>query len=145
MPNLASLLKSEISRLARKEIRQEVAPLKRAATSLRSEVAALKKQVRALQQELKNASRATRANPADEKGDGSKVSRFSASRLKTHRAKTGLSAKDYAALIGTTPLSVYKWESGRATPRPNMTSKISAVLGLGKREAARRLEAIRGP
>ena len=56
----------------------------------------------------------------------------------------GLSAKDYAALIGTTQLSVYKWESGRAAPRPNMTSKISAVLGLGKREAARRLEAIRG-
>lgn len=144
MPNLASLLKSEISRLARKEIRQEVEPLKRSATGLRSEVAALKRQVRALQQELKSALRATRQKPAEKKGDDSNISRFSASRLKTHRAKTGLSAKDYAALIGTTQLSVYKWESGRATPRPDMTSKIFEVLGLGKREAARRLEAIRG-
>jgi hypothetical protein len=43
MPNIASLLKAEISRVARKEIRAEITALRKAATTHRSEIAALKR------------------------------------------------------------------------------------------------------
>jgi len=42
MPNIAALLKSEISRLSRREIRKEVQPLRKAAAAHRREIAALK-------------------------------------------------------------------------------------------------------
>lgn len=140
MPNIASILKSEIARVARKEIRAEVESLKRASTQYRSHIAALRREVAALERQVKKLSRGTARPqvdaPAD--SDGTKH-RFSATRLTAHREKLGLSAKDYGALIGVSPLSVYKWESGNVRPRPNQLAAIAAVRKLGKREAAAKL------
>ena len=49
MPNIAAVLKDEISRIARKEIRSETAVLKKASAQYRKEIAALKRQVSNLQ------------------------------------------------------------------------------------------------
>src|SRR5262249_24468236 len=49
MPNIASLLKEEISRLSRREIRMQVEATKRATTQHRRHIAALKRQVAKLQ------------------------------------------------------------------------------------------------
>jgi len=43
MPNIATLLKTEISRVARKELRGESQALKKAVSAHRSEIAALKR------------------------------------------------------------------------------------------------------
>ena len=43
MPNIASVFKDEIVRVARKEIRNELAALKKASTTHRAEIAALKR------------------------------------------------------------------------------------------------------
>jgi len=43
MANIASLLKSEISRIARKEVRAETQTLKKASAQYRSDIAALKR------------------------------------------------------------------------------------------------------
>ena len=48
MPNIASVLKDEILRLARKEVRRELEGLKKASAQYRSDIAALKRQVIAL-------------------------------------------------------------------------------------------------
>ena len=45
MPNVASVLREEIIRLARKEIRQQVGPLKKTNAELRRTVATLKRDV----------------------------------------------------------------------------------------------------
>ena len=49
MPNIASILKSEISRVARKEVRAEVSGLKKGVSGHRSEIAALKRRLLALE------------------------------------------------------------------------------------------------
>jgi hypothetical protein len=49
MPNIAALLKSEISRLARRGVRAEVEALRKASSGYQSDIASLKKQVRSLQ------------------------------------------------------------------------------------------------
>ena len=66
MPNIASLLKSEISRVARKEVRNELLGLKKASVAYRAEIAALKRRVQALEQALRRLSRpSTRVTPDD--------------------------------------------------------------------------------
>ena len=137
MPNFASLLKAEITRLARRELRIEIEPLKRSAANARSEIAALKKQLRSLQVELNQARKASKPE-----FDAPQF-KFRAASLKSHRAKLGLSAKDYGLLLGASGLSVYKWEDGKATPRSGALLKIAAVRQMGKREALTALEKIK--
>jgi DNA-binding transcriptional regulator YiaG len=140
MPNIASILKSEIARIARKEMRAETDSLKKASTQYRSTIAVLKRQVAALERELKQLSKGVkREAPAVAEPSDGKI-RYSAKRLADHRAKLGLSAKDYGALIGVSPLSIYKWEGGDVRPRDKQLRAIAAVRKLGKREAAARLE-----
>ena len=43
MPNIASVLKTEIARVARKEVRSEIGSLKKATATYRTEIAALKR------------------------------------------------------------------------------------------------------
>lgn len=138
MPNLSALLKSEMSRLARKELKVTVDPLRKSQAAQRREIAELKRQVVALQRELKAAGKPARAQ-REVADDGASV-RFSAKGLKSQRAKLGLSANDFALLVGTTGQSVYKWETGKAVPRAAQRSAIAALRGVGKREAGRRLE-----
>ena len=53
MPNIATLLKNEIARVARKEVRAETQSLKKAINTHRGEIAALKRNVRALEQKVR--------------------------------------------------------------------------------------------
>ncbi len=146
MPNIAIVLKGEIARIARKELRAETQELKKASAQYRAHIAALRRRIEQLERELKRVGKsAGRAAPAAKGEDESQTNRrFSASRFAGQRRKLGLSAADYAALLGVSALSVYKWEHGKARPRAKQLEAIAAVRGIGKREAARRLEALRG-
>lgn len=144
MPNIATLLKSEISRLARKEVRAETEALKKATARYRSEIAELKRQIAALQRQVKAAaSGRTRAAVADAaEGDGADARRFSAKGLASHRRRLGLSAEAFGALVGVTGQSIYKWEAGKARPRAAQMDSIAQLRKMGKREAQKRLEAL---
>ena len=138
MPNLSALLKSEMTRLARKELKATVEPLRKAQAAQRREIAELKRQVVVLQRALKSASKPARAQR--EVAEDAAPARFSAKGLKTQRAKLGLSANDFGLLVGASGQSVYKWETGKAVPRAAQRSSLAALRGVGKREAKRRLE-----
>ena len=76
---------------------------------------------------------------ADDDDAQSTNRRFSATRLAAQRRKLGLSAADFAALLGVSGQSVYKWEHGESRPRARQLEAIAALRGIGKREAAERL------
>ena len=147
MTNLASVLKSEVTRLARKELRAETESLKKTVTVQRSEIAALKrrtgdleKTVKALVRLVNKAERA--AEPAQ--GDAEEGQfRFRASGMASNRKRLGLSAEDFGLLVGASGQSVYLWESGRTKPRPQSLAAIAALRGVGKREVATRLEVLK--
>ena len=141
MSNLNTVFKSEITRLARKEIRAAVEPLRKQNASQRREIAELKRQVATLQRDARAASRTPRAvaEPAETAGTNT---RFVAKGLRSLRARLGLSAADFGRLIGASGQSVYNWETGKAVPRASQQAALAAVRGLGKREAVRRLEAM---
>lgn len=142
MPNLAIALKAEIARIARKEVRGDFEAVKKAAASQRHEIAALKKRIADLERQLKRTVKAAPSAPpnSEETGSEDRQLRFSPTRLATQRKNLGLSAADFARLLGVSSLSVYKWESGKTRPRRAQLEAIAAVRGLGKREAAARLE-----
>lgn len=139
MPNIANALKAEIARVARKEIRAEVAALKKASSQHRSLIASLRREIEGLQRELKSGRRSQRAEPQNE--DSDQALRFRASGFASHRKRLGLSAADMAKLLGVTGQSVYKWESGEAKPRRAQLEAIAVVRKMGKREALAKLAA----
>lgn len=141
MPNLASALKAEIARIAKKELRGDLDALKKASASHRREIAALKRRNADLERQLKQSVRgASRAGPKNDTPGEDRQLRFSPTRLAAQRAKLGLSAANFAKLIGVSGLSVYKWENGQARPRRAQLEAIASVRGIGKREALAQLE-----
>jgi DNA-binding transcriptional regulator YiaG len=144
MTNIASVLKTEIARLARKEVKAEVMPLKKAASQYRSAISALKRQVQDLERQLRHKSRSAPAVKSDDGGEEEEGvrRRFRAGGLASHRRKLGLSAEDYGALVGVSGQSIYKWEQGEVRPRAAQLQALAGVRGIGKREATARLEQI---
>ncbi len=148
MPNIANVLKAEITRLARKEVRDEVDGLRKASAAQRSEIAALKRRLLALESAIKRLSKSQPIAAAprvatvadDERGLGL---RFRAAGMAANRKRLGLSAADFGLLVGATGQSIHAWESGKAKPRQQAVAAIAALRGVGKREVAERLAAIR--
>lgn len=146
MPNIAAVLKDEIARIARKEIRTQTTEFKKASAQYRAHIAALRRRIDELERELKRASKAVAragASPAEAEPE-SPNRRFSATRFAAQRRKLGLSAADFATLLGVSGQSVYKWEHGEARPRARQLEAIAALRGIGKREAEARLAEMRG-
>ena len=141
MPNIATLLKNEISRVARKEQRGETSALKKALSSHRSDIAALKRRIQALEQGLRRLSRAgARSASAPQAEDApASSSRYSAKSLASQRRRLGLSAAECGLLVGTTAQSIYNWESGKVRPRARHLAAIAALRTLGKKDAAAHL------
>ena len=145
MPNIGSLLKNEIARVARKELRGEIQQLKKSVAQYRGQIAQLKRRMQALEQQLKRQSRAgqraSAAAPQDEAEAEGPALRFSAKGLAAQRKRLGLSAASVAKILGVSALSVYKWESGKTRPRARQLEAIASLRKMGKREALARLEA----
>lgn len=143
MPNIANVLKAEIARVAKKEVRTDTESLRKAVALYRHEIAALKKRLAQVEKDVKRSGRrrSPEVAPVEPQTEvGGRQLRFSATRFAAQRKKLGLSAADFAKLLGVSSLSVYKWESGQTRPRRAQLQAIAAARNLGKREALARLE-----
>jgi DNA-binding transcriptional regulator YiaG len=145
MANLVTALKAEISRIARKEVRAEVEPLKKVIASYRGEIAALKRRAAQAEQALKQLKKVTvkAAPPEVGEEEGGRRMRFSAKGLQAQRKRLSLSAEEVGLLVGASGQSVYNWESGSARPRQKHLSAIAALRTIGKKSATAKLEELR--
>lgn len=139
MPNIATVLKQEIGRLARKELRAETESLKKAVASYRREIAALKRRMETLERQQKRVEKAAPTNLPEDTEQDSNL-RFRPAGFAQHRKRLGLSAREMGLLLDASQISVYKWETGQARPRAKHLTAIAQVRKMGKREATRRLE-----
>lgn len=140
MPNIASVLKEEITRLARKELRSETVTLKKVSAQYRSEIAALKRRVAVLEQQLSRlGKRTTRETAVPATSDMVGRVRFTAKGLRAQRQRLGLSAADFGTLLGVSAQTIYNWEAESTYPRESQVAAIAALRGVGKREAGDRL------
>ena len=138
--NIAAVLKTEISRVARKEVRSETQQLKKAVVHYRTEIAALKRRLAELERAVKQ-NRKAPGKPvvAVESAEKPQRATFSASGLAAQRKKLGLSANELGALVGVTGQSIYKWEQGKAKPRTAQLMALRAMRSLGKKAVVARL------
>jgi DNA-binding transcriptional regulator YiaG len=131
--NLAGALRDEIRRLARKETRASVGPLRKTVAALRRKVA---EQARLIQELKRAAKRPAAAAPADRSGEaeaGPQV-RFSPKWVSKHRKKLGMSRRVYAKLIGVSAQTIFGWESGRTRPRRQALQVWRRIRSMGTRE-----------
>lgn len=138
MPNIATVLKGEISRIARKEVRAETETLKKQSTQYRGQIAALKRQVAGLEKLVRKQSKGTKASaaaPTDEEGTRGGL-RFRSKGFAAHRQRLSLSAAQAGALLGVSGQTIYHWENGKARPRASQLPRIDALRRLTKRGAA---------
>ncbi|MBE7939672.1 helix-turn-helix domain-containing protein [Ramlibacter aquaticus] len=145
MSTLTATIHSEIRRLARKEARQEVEPLRKALATYKSRVRELNQDVATLKRQLAQQARALGRSGAAvasaEREQKGQPLRFRPSGLVSHRKRLGLSAANAATLIGVSPLTIYKWEAGSTRPRASHMPAIDKLRKMGRREVVAALEA----
>jgi len=141
MGKVEAIIKSEIVRLAKREMRRVATPLRRDIRSLKSTVSQLRKTVldlerfNALQKKERDKQPPLKAAPEEVE-----TSRLSPRLIRSLRKRLGLSQRNLARLAGVTPLAVYQWESGVFKPKKEKKGVLVALRKLGRREAKRLLE-----
>jgi len=144
MSDIAKVLKSEIQRLARKEVRSASADLKSASSGHRAAIADLRRRITVLESENKRLLRRLGKVQKEAKADAPEVAvraRITGKMIRGIRAKLGLSQSDLGKLLGVTANTVHLWEhkEGRLTFRGDTKSKIIEARGMKKSQAREKL------
>ena len=144
MSNVMKELKSEISRLAKKEAKSIVAPVKKASATYRGLIAGLRQQVDSLQKEVAILKKAV---PSPEKAIQAKEApegRFwiTGKGVKALRKRLGATQAGLAKLVGVSSQAVVNWEAhkGKINLRKATAGRLQEIRGWGKRDMARVLE-----
>lgn len=136
MSNIASLLKIEITRLSRRELRSATDGIKKASSQHRSDIASLKQRVASIEKSLRQLEKAvTRATPVSAEPNPPGVIRYSATRFLAQRQRLELSAAEVGFLLNVSQQTIYNWESGKTRPSPAQMPAIAALRKLTKRAA----------
>jgi DNA-binding XRE family transcriptional regulator len=142
MPNIAKMLKEEITRLARKEVRVSLERTRKSVALQQREIAGLKARVKELARQVSVLERGlARPAPALRPDSASKQVRFVPKGLVSTRKRLGLSAAELAGLMGVTSQTIYNWEGGTTRPNPAQVAKLASLRSVGKRQMRAHLAA----
>lgn len=149
MPNIAKLLKQEIQRLARKEVkgmaralRQSTVALKRSLTQYKRRVNQLERAVRRLTAQVAKSA----GQPAVAEETAPRM-RFTSKGIRSLRRRLGISQAALAKLVGVSALAVYQWErkNGPLHLRTTTRNRLTEIRGFGRKEVAKQLAAMPQP
>ena len=145
MSTFANSFKAEVIRLARKEAKAAVNPIRTPAGATRKGIADLKQRVAALEKDCRRLSAllVKEPQPQAEAAEEQKV-RITGKGMRSLRQKLGLSAIEFGKLLGVTRVAVHKWErkEGPLRFRGVTRTAIMSVKSLGAREAKERLAGV---
>jgi DNA-binding transcriptional regulator YiaG len=142
MGKIETTMRSEIARLAKKEIRAEVRPLAKDVRELKRTVSRLSKTVESLEKTAREWTRQMREEKAELKApkEEVKVARLSPGLIRKLRKRLGLSQKQMGAMVGVSTVTVGQWERGNTRPTGANRTALVALRKLGKREVRRILK-----
>ena len=142
MGKLEVTIKSEIVRLAKREMRKTSVPLGRDVRLLKSTVSQLRKSVLSLerftahqQKELSKREIRLEAPPEEIKN-----ARFSPGLIQSLRKRLGITQKELAILAGVTVGAAHLWETGKFLPSGEKRGAIVALRKLRRREVRELLD-----
>ena len=146
MPNLATLLKEEISKIVRKEVQDQVRELQKTVREQRDALARLEKQsgpakAKAAAKPAAAKPKPTAAEPAAKvrkapagTGDKRKQIRISPNTIKKHRRRLKLSQAELGELLNVSTNTVLRWEAGTSKPRGKHLPGLGQLRSMGLRE-----------
>ena len=138
MGKIESMIKSEIQRLARREIRSTFLPMKREVRTMRLKLSGLLKGFKTLNRVAKEqVQRASEQFKLAASPEEIKIARFSPARIRALRIKKGLSQKELGMLVGVSLGTIVLWEKGKINPKEERKGALIALRKLGKREIQR--------
>ena len=139
---LEATIKSEIIRLAKRELKRVTVPLRRDVRSLKMTVSQLRKTLSGLE-------RLAARRGSELLGEKVKLSsspeelekaRFSPRLIMTLRKRLGITQKELATLAGVTVGAIFQWEKGMFDPRDDKKAVLVALRKLGRRQVKMLLE-----
>ena len=141
MGKLEGIIKDEMVRLARREMRKSFVPLRRDVWSMKGIVSQLRKSVLILQRFKGQQEKQMAQKPAPEvTPEEIKKTRFSPRLIKTLRKHLGVSQRKMAALAGVTVRTVFQWEKGTFEPKDENKKTLVGLRKLGRQEVKTLLE-----
>ena len=143
MPDVASVLKQEITRLARKEVAAITSQQGKQIQILKSNVRDLKQQVASLNKAVTRLSRVTshQLSQPQHPEDPPSV-RINPKSIRKHRQLLKLTQVEVAQLLNVSTNSVVLWEAGKTKPRGENRAAIAQLRGIGVRDARAMLESL---
>ena len=129
MGKLESTIKSEIQRLAKREIRTTFIPLRREVRAMRLKLSGLFKNFSALNRLTKDQLQKMPKKGLEATPEEVKASRLTPSRIRGLRKKLSISMRELGVLTGTSLGAILSWEKGKFKPRGD---KKAALVGLRK-------------
>lgn len=143
MGKVEAIIKSEIVRLAKREMKKVATPLRKDVRILKSMVSQLRKTLSDLEGFVAFQRKEWKKSiPLRATSEEVETSRLSPKLIQSLRRRLGLSKRDLAHITGVTPLAVYQWESGIFKPKKEKKEILVALRKLGRRDAKKLLEGI---
>ena len=142
MAKIEQVMRAEIVRLARKEIRGFCLPVARDVRALKRAISRLGKAVKTLERMASSLAARQPAQPPKLEADEAEVksARFSPGLIRKLRTRLGVTQAELAALLDASTTTVSFWEQGRNRPTMASRAAMVALRKLGRREARRLLE-----
>jgi DNA-binding transcriptional regulator YiaG len=142
MGKVEGIIKAEIVRLAKREIRKISIPLGRDVRSLKSTVSHLRRTVLGLERMIVEQKKTLEKGkmPLEATQEELKVSRFSPRLIRSLRGHLGITQKELAILTGVTVGAVHQWESGQFKPSMKKKAAMVVLRKLGRREVRKLIE-----
>jgi putative transcriptional regulator len=135
MASLAATLKSEIRRLAAREIRKALQPIRKIQKQLKVLRVAARAHRYALAGLKRRLTRMKAAARVMGGGRGGRGAQMSPEAIAGMRHGLGMSRLHFAKLLGVSPGSIFGWEKGRTLPRGQSLERLREVRKLGVRAA----------
>ena len=142
MGKMESIIKSEVQRLAKREIHKTIAPLAQDIRLLKNKVSQFQKIVLLLERSTAHQQKVSgiREETLEASPEEVKTSRFSPQLIRSLRKHLGISQKELAILVGVSLGAAHLWETGKFRPKDEKKRVLVALRKLGRREVRRLLE-----
>jgi DNA-binding transcriptional regulator YiaG len=139
MGKLESAIKSEIQRLAKRQIRATFIPLRREVRAMRLRLSSLSKSFSILDRLAKEQFQKVSKKGLEATPEEVKASRLTPDRIRKFRNNLGISMRELGILTGSSLGAVLSWEKGKFRPKGQKKVALVALRKLRKREVKKLL------
>ncbi|MFH1952303.1 MAG: helix-turn-helix transcriptional regulator [Pseudomonadota bacterium] len=139
MGKMEGTIKSEILRLAKREVKAAFLPLRREVWAMKLKLSGLSKDFATLNRQAKELRQGEARPKLEASPEEVKASRLTPERIRNLRMKKGISQRELAILTGVTLGAVASWEKGKFKPKGDKKAALVALRKVTKRDVKKML------